>query len=410
MIDNIKADKDFEQKEKDKKALDIIKLSIKNNIRQYTMFIALIGIMLIFSMLSDVFLTPRNLSTLFLQTAHIAVLACGVVLVIVAGSIDLSIGAVVGLTGAIAAILQARYGLGIAPAILITLMAGALIGLWQGYWVAYKNVPAFIVTLAGMMICNGLLLGVTRGETTATSSTFNKIGQSYLPTLFVESSPRDMIPHDTTIIIMLVVIAAYLFFEFRNRRERVSYGFDVLPKTFFILKLTLVIALISIVFIIMALYLGLPYSILILMAIGGLYTFITTKTTFGRHVYAIGGNREAAKLSGIDIKNRILWIFISSGILGAIGGIIFTARVGSAAASAGQSMELDVIAAAIIGGTSTLGGEGTIIGAIIGALVMATLNNGMLLLDVGTTQRLIVRGLVLLAAVWIDISSRKKNN
>ena len=411
MIENMKLDKEAnDKKEKDKKALDIIKLSIKNNIRQYTMFIALIGIMIIFSMLSDVFLKPRNLSTLFLQTAHIAVLACGVVLVIVSGNIDLSIGSVVGLTGAIVAILQARYGIGLAPAILITLMAGALIGLWQGYWIAYRNVPAFIVTLASMMICNGLLLGVTRGETTATSSTFNKIGQAYLPTLFVESNPRDMIPHDTTIIILVLVIVAYLFFEFRKRKDRINYGFDVLPRTFFALKLAFVITLISVVFIVMALYLGLPYSILILMVIGSLFTFITTKTTFGRHVYAIGGNREAAKLSGINIKNRILWIFISSGILGAIGGIIFTARVGSAAASAGQGMELDVIAAAIIGGTSTLGGEGTIVGAIIGALVMATLNNGMLLLDVGTTQRLIVRGSVLLVAVWIDIASRKKNN
>jgi D-xylose transport system permease protein len=398
------------EEEKDRRALDIIKLSIKNNIRQYTMFIALIGIMLIFSLLSDVFLRPRNLSTLFLQTAHIAVLACGVVLVIVSGNIDLSIGSVVGLTGAIVAILQARFGLGIIPAVLITLMVGALIGVWQGYWVAYRNVPSFIVTLAGMMIFNGLLLGVSRGETVATSSTFNKIGQAYLPTIFVDSNPRDLIPHDTTIIILVLLIAAYLMFEFGKRKDRLHYGFEVLPKVFFALKLTLVILLISVVFLIMALYLGLPYSILILMLIGGLYTFITTKTTFGRHVYAIGGNREAAKLSGINIKSRIMWIYISSGILGAIGGIIFTARVGSAAASAGQGMELDVIAAAIIGGTSTLGGEGTIVGAIIGALVMATLNNGMLLLDVGTTQRLIVRGLVLLAAVWIDISSRKKNN
>lgn len=401
---------DLNEEEKDRRALDIIKLSIKNNIRQYTMFIALIGIMLIFSLLSDVFLRPRNLSTLFLQTAHIAVLACGVVLVIVSGNIDLSIGSVVGLTGAIVAILQARFGLGIIPAVLITLMVGALIGVWQGYWVAYRNVPSFIVTLAGMMIFNGLLLGVSRGETVATSSTFNKIGQAYLPTIFVDSNPRDLIPHDTTIIILVLLIAAYLLFEFGKRKDRLHYGFEVLPKVFFALKLTLVILLISVVFLIMALYLGLPYSILILMLIGGLYTFITTKTTFGRHVYAIGGNREAAKLSGINIKSRIMWIYISSGILGAIGGIIFTARVGSAAASAGQGMELDVIAAAIIGGTSTLGGEGTIVGAIIGALVMATLNNGMLLLDVGTTQRLIVRGLVLLAAVWIDISSRKKNN
>ena len=395
--------------ENQRTAMDIIKFSLRNNIRQYTMFIALIGIMFIFSLLSDVFLTPRNLSTLFLQTAHIAVLTCGVVLVIVAGHIDLSIGAVVGLTGAVAAILQAKLGLGVLPAILITLLVGVLIGLWQGYWVAYQDVPAFIVTLAGMMVFNGLLLGVTKGETIATSSAFNKIGQGYLPTLFLENSPKDLVPNDTSLIFWGLVIIGYLWLEFRKRKERVDYGFDVLPKSLFALKIVLVIALITAVFYIMAMYLGVPYSILILMAVGGFYTYLTTKTTFGRHVYAIGGNKEASKLSGINIRKRTLWIFISSGILGAIGGIIYTARVGSAAASAGQGMELDVIAAAIIGGTSTLGGEGSIVGAIIGALVMTTLNNGMLLLDVGTTQRLIVRGLVLLLAVWIDISSRKKN-
>lgn len=391
-------------------AIEIIKLSFKNNVKQYTMFIALIGIMLIFSLLSDVFLTPRNLSTLFLQTSHIAILACGVVLVIVAGHIDLSIGAFVGFTGAIAAILQAKFGFGVVPAIIITIAVGALIGVWQGYWVAYRDVPAFIVTLSGMMVLNGLLLGVTKGETIATSSTFNAIGQDYLPTLFLKNSPKDLIPHDTTVIILILVALVYLYMELRKRKERLSYGFDILPKSLFALKVSLVLTLISTVFLIMALYLGIPYSIIILMGIASLYTFLTTKTTFGRHVYAIGGNKEAAKLSGINIRKRTLWIFISSGILCAIGGILYTARVGSAAASGGSGMELDVIASAIIGGTSTLGGEGTIAGAIIGALVMATLNNGMLLLDVGTTQRLIVRGLVLLIAVWVDIVSRKKNS
>lgn len=394
---------------KEQSSMDIIKLSLRNNIRQYTMFIALIGIMLIFSILSDVFFTPRNLSTLFTQTAHIAILACGVVLVIVAGHIDLSIGAVVGLTGAVAAILQAKLGLGIVPAVLLTLLVGAIIGLWQGYWVAYQDVPAFIVTLAGMMIFNGLLLGVTKGETITTSNVFNKIGQDYIPTLFVKNSPKDLLPHDTTLIILGIVLIVYLWMEFNKRKERINYGFDILPMNLFVLKISLIIVLITAVFLVMALYLGIPYSILLLMAIGGLYTYITKKTTFGRHVYAIGGNKEAAKLSGINIRKRTLWIFISSGILGAIGGIVYTARVGSAAASAGSGMELDVIAAAIIGGTSTLGGEGTIVGAIIGALVMSTLNNGMLLLDVGVTQRLIVKGLVLLLAVWVDIKSRKKN-
>lgn len=388
--------------------LDVIKHSLHTNIRQYTMFIALIGIMAIFTVLSDSFLTPRNLSTLFLQTSHIAVLACGVVLVIVAGHIDLSIGAVVGLTGAIVALLMSS-GVPVFAAILITLVIGALIGVWQGYWVAYHDVPAFIVTLAGMMIFNGLLLGVSRGETIATPMLFNKIGQDYIPTLFMENSPKDMIPHDTTLLVFLAVAATYLFLEIRKRGERVEYGFDVLPMKYFVMKVIGVVAAILAVFGTMSLYLGVPYSALLLMGVGTLYTYITKKTTFGRHVYAIGGNKEAAKLSGINIRMRTLWIFISSGILGAIGGIIYTARVGSAAASAGQAMELDVIAAAIIGGTSTLGGEGTIFGAIVGALVMSTLNNGMLLMDVGTTERLIVKGLVLLFAVWVDIKSRKKS-
>lgn len=396
------------EKQKTGNTIEMIRLSIRNHIRQYTMFIALIGIMIIFSIMNEAFLTPRNLSTLFLQTAHIAILACGVVLVIVAGHIDLSIGAVVGFTGAVAAILQAHYGFDVISAILITLFIGALIGLWQGYWVAYREVPSFIVTLAGMMIFNGLLLGITKGETIATNSTFNKIGQDYIPTLFFPNSPRDLIPHDTTILFLILVMIGYLWFEWKNRKERIRYQFDVLPTHLFILKIVAVILLISSIFLVMAFYLGIPYSILILMAVGGLYHFITTKTTFGRHIYAIGGNKEAAKLSGIHIQRTTLWIFISSGILGAIGGIIYTARVGSAAASAGQGMELDVIAAAIIGGTSTLGGQGTIIGAIIGALVMSTLNNGMLLMDVGTTERFVVRGLVLLLAVWVDIASRNK--
>lgn len=393
--------------------IDIIKFQLKNNIRQYTMFIALIGIMMIFSFMKESFFTPRNFSMLMLQTAHIAILACGVVLVIVAGHIDLSIGAVVGLTGAICAILMRSFGGttgGIILAILITLVIGAIIGVWQGYWVAYRNVPAFIVTLAGMMFFNGLLLKVTKGETITVPDKFKVFGQEYIPTLFGQvNNSKDMIPQNSTIIIMFLVLAIILFMELRKRKERIKYGFDVLPMGLFCLKILMVDAMVSFVFIMMSLYRGVPYSTLLLMLVGVIYAFITNKTTFGRHVYAIGGNKEAAKLSGIDIKKRTLMIFVSSGILGAIGGIIYTSRLASATAAAGQGMELEVIAAAIIGGTSTLGGEGTIIGAIIGALVMATLNNGMLLLDVGTPERLIVKGFVLLIAVWIDISTRKKN-
>lgn len=390
--------------------LKMVMTSFKSNIRDYTMFIALIGIMAIFSVMSDSFLTPRNLSTLLLQTAHIAILACGVVLVIVAGHIDLSIGAVVGFTGAIAAILMGKMGFGVLPAILVTIAVGALIGLWQGYWVAYQDVPAFIVTLAGMMVFNGLLLGVTNGETISTPKLFNAIGTDFLPTIFLANSPKDNIPNDTTLIFYGVVLIIYLFSEFNKRKERQKYGFEVLPKSLFTLKLILVSAMLTAVFGVLSMYLGISYSMILMLLIGALYSFITTKTTFGRHVYAIGGNKEATKLSGINIRQRTLMIFVSSGILGAIGGIVYTARVGSAAASAGSGMELDVIASAIIGGTSTLGGEGKIVGAIVGALVMATLNNGMLLMDVGAMQRMIIKGLVLLIAVWIDIQSRKKGS
>lgn len=390
--------------------LKMVMTSFKTNIRDYTMFIALIGIMAIFSVMSDSFLTPRNLSTLLLQTAHIAILACGVVLVIVAGHIDLSIGAVVGFTGAIAAILMGKLGFGVLPAILVTIAVGALIGLWQGYWVAYQDVPAFIVTLAGMMVFNGLLLGVTNGETISTPKLFNAIGTDFLPTIFLANSPKDSIPNDTTLIFYGIVLVIYLFSEFNKRKERQKYGFEVLPKNLFALKLILVSAMLTAVFGVLSMYLGISYSMILMLLIGALYSFITTKTTFGRHVYAIGGNKEATKLSGINIRQRTLMIFVSSGILGAIGGIVYTARVGSAAASAGSGMELDVIASAIIGGTSTLGGEGKIVGAIVGALVMATLNNGMLLMDVGAMQRMIIKGLVLLIAVWIDIQSRKKGS
>lgn len=385
-----------------------IKVLIKNNIRQYTMFIALIGIMLIFTMLEPKFLTPRNISTLFLQTGYIAILTCGIVLIIVAGHIDLSVGAVVGLTGAIAARFMETLGLNMWVAIVLTLLVGLAIGLWQGAWVAYANVPAFIVTLAGMLIFNGLLLLVTKGGITINfSKQFKLIGQGYLPTLFVENNVKDMIPHDTTFIIMCVALVLFVIFEFRKRAERKKYNFDILSPKMFALKLVAVSILIVAVLGVMALYKGMPYSILIVIVIAGLYTFLTNNTAFGRHVYAIGGNKEAAKLSGINIKRRTLMMFASMGILGAAGGMVYGARVGSASSSAGAGMELDVIASAIIGGTSTMGGEGTIIGAVIGALVMGTLENGLLLLGVSTEARMIIKGLVLLIAVFVDIKTRK---
>ncbi|GMQ58577.1 sugar ABC transporter permease [Vallitalea sediminicola] len=333
----------------------------------------------------------------------------GVVLVIVAGHIDLSIGSVVGFLGAIAATLQVNLHFGTFLTIVLTLVVGLIIGLWQGYWVAYRNVPAFIVTLAGMMIFKGALLGVTNGATIAPlDDSFKALGQGYVPnisSLNIGSVSINM----TTVIIGIIAIIIYNALELKKRGERKRYDFEILPKNLQMVKMIVVSIAIAIFFGIMASYKGVPYSIVLVLIVGILYTFITKNTTFGRHVYAIGGNKEASRLSGINIKQRNLLIFASMGILSALGAIIFTARLNAASASAGAGLELEVIASAIIGGTSTMGGEGTIVGAIIGALVMATLNNGMSLMNVGPTWQYIVKGLILLLAVWVDISTKKKN-
>lgn len=386
--------------------MDTLRVTLKNNIRQYTMFIALIGLMIVFTILTKgTFITARNLSNLFLQTAHIAIMACGVVLVIVAGHIDLSLGSVLGFTGAIAAVLQVQYKMGTVSAIVITLLVGLLIGLWQGYWVAYQDVPAFIVTLAGMMIFRGALIGVTQGRTIAPmNDSFKAIGQEYLPNIITNEHF-----HMTTLIIGVLCIVIYIITELNKRKERKRYHFTVLPMGLQIAKIILVSVGIGVFFLIMVLYKGIPYSIILVLIVALLYSFIANKTSFGRHVYAIGGNKEAAKLSGINIRQRNLLIFIGMGILTALAGIVFTARLNAASAAAGNAMELEVIASAIIGGTSTLGGVGTISGAIIGALVMSTLNNGMSLMNVGPTWQYIVKGLILLLAVWMDIASRKKS-
>lgn len=377
--------------------------SIKNNIRQYTMVIALIVVMLIFTFLTDgTFMTPRNLSNLLIQTSHIAILACGIVLIIVAGHIDLSIGSVVGFTGAIAAVLQVNYNMGTVQAIMLTLFSGAVIGLWQGYWVAYRGVPAFIVTLAGMLFFQGTLLSITKGATVAPmNDSYKAIGQNYIPNIGSSSI------HVTTLILGIIVIAIYNIYEIKKRKERIKYNFEIMQIYMQLIKMLFISAAIAIFFGIMILYKGMPWSIVLVLLVAGIFTFITQKTKFGRYVYAIGGNKEAAKLSGINIKRITLGIFTLMGILYSLSGIVYSARLNSAAASAGKGMELEVIAAAIIGGTSTMGGEGTIVGAIIGALVMATLNNGMSLMNSPSEWQYMIKGLILLGAVWVDIASRR---
>jgi D-xylose transport system permease protein len=374
-----------------------MKKNILGNIRQYTMLIALVGIWLIFSLLTNgIFISPRNLSNLFLQTAAVAVIAIGMTLIIVTRNIDLSVGSIAAFAGAVAAFLQVHMVVPTGIAIAAALIAGLLVGAWHGYWIAYRLVPAFIVTLSSMMIFRGAVLGITKGATIAPlSNAFKAIGQNYLPT-------------HASIIVAVLTIFLFVFFVINTRRQRIKYGFIVSSAIWVLFKVLLISAAIGGFFTILIINRGVPYAVLLVLALAAAFNFIARNTVFGRQLYAIGGNPDAATLSGVNIQKRIMFLYMIFGVLTAIGGLVFTARLNAATTSAGVGMELDVISAAVIGGTSLMGGEGTIFGSVIGALIMASLDNGMSLMDTNITYQYVIKGLILLLAVWVDIATRKK--
>lgn len=380
--------------------------SVKQNLKQYTMLAALLSIWIIFSLTTDgIFLMPRNLSNLLLQTCTIASLAVGMTLIIVAGHINLAVGSVAGFLGAVAAIMQTRWGMPLIPTILITLALGALIGAWEGYWTAYQKVPAFIVTLAGMLAFRGATIGVTGGETIGpVSDGLKAISQAYLPNIFHIQGFND-----SSFLFIVLALVLLVVFDLKKRNARMKYGLVVIPMELQILKIILIATAIGVMGAVLVTYRGIPYAVLIVLALVLVVNFIAEKTTFGRHIYAIGGNQDAAKLSGINIRLKTMLTFILMGAITAIGALIFLARQGSADTSAGNLFELDAIAAAVIGGTSLAGGEGTIPGAIIGALVMESLNNGMSLMNMDITYQYIIKGMILLIAVWVDFLTRKKD-
>jgi len=371
-------------------------LSFKFDLQSYTLIIALVLIAIIFGFFTGgEFLSSRNISNLFTQMSVIAVLAIGMTLVIVAGHIDLSVGSIVGLTGGIAAILQVWYDWNTFLVVIAAIVIGAVLGLWQGWWVAYRAVPAFIVTLGGMLIFRGILIGLSKGQTVAPmDESFKQIGNSYFP-------------YVPGYILALVSIVLLVFFTAKNRQKRqgmglllaspmIDYG-KIASYSFFILLATYMLNR----------YYGIPVPILIVVLFAIIFIFISSKTSFGRYVYAIGGNPEAAALSGINIKRNTLWVFIIMGALSGIAGLLLTSRLNAATVSAGNSYELDAIAACVIGGTSLMGGKGKIVGALIGALIMASIDNGMSMMNIGAYWQYIVKGLILIVAVWIDISSKK---
>ncbi|MBR0575216.1 sugar ABC transporter permease [Proteiniclasticum sp. BAD-10] len=383
-----------------------LKTMLKKNIREYGMFIALFAIMLVFSYLSDgVFMSPRNISNLINSMGYIAVLAVGMTLILIIKHIDLSVGYVAGFLGAVAAMLMTAYKMPVYAVIPIILVLGMLIGLFNGFMVAQLKIPAFVVSLAGMLIFRGALLQVTvkTGTIIVPDDAFNAIGIGYIPDI-------KLIPgyHTITLILGALAIGLFIYFQFQNRRNKKKYNFEVVPIKIFYIKLVFISLLIAYVTWILSDYNGLSWTVVIVLIVVGLYNFIQTKTVLGRHIYAVGGNGEAATLSGIDVKKVTLFVFASMSTLAALSGILFTARLQSATVSAGTGFELDAIASAYVGGVSAAGGVGRVTGSIIGALVMASLTSGMNLLNVGVSYQYIIRGAILILAVVFDVQTRNK--
>jgi putative multiple sugar transport system permease protein len=382
---------------------------LRQNIREYGMYIALFVIMVIFTITTDrVFISSRNLSNLLNQTGYIAVLAVGMTLVIVIRHVDLSVGFLAGFLGAVTAIALVSWGWPVYVVIPVVLALGVIAGLITAFPVAQLGIPSFVASLAGWLIYRGLLLLATEGTGTIIipDEAFNAIGNGYIPDLPLSGFLPET--HKLTLLIGLIAIVLFIASELNGRRTKQAYNFEVLPMDIFILKLVFVSALIGGITWVLAGYNGLSWTVVIMLLVVGVYHFVTSQTVLGRHIYAIGGNPEAAELSGISVKRLTYVVFGSMGMLSALSGILFTSRLQSATTTAGTLFELDAIAAAYVGGVSAAGGVGKVLGSIIGALVMTSLTSGMNLMGVGIAYQYVVRGAVLVAAVVFDVATRSR--
>ncbi|PRY82751.1 sugar ABC transporter permease [Alkalibacterium olivapovliticus] len=382
------------------------KALIKENIRDYGMFIALFAIMITFNILTNgMFMSSRNVSNLLDSAGYIAVLAVGMTLVIVIRHIDLSVGYIAGFLGAVAAILLMQQGWSVFLVIPVILILGIVIGLFNGLLIAQLGIPAFVATLAAMLIFRGALLQVTAGTGTiiVQDPFFNAIGNGFIPSVMEINSL-----HLTTLLIGLIAILFFIYGEVKTRIDRIKYNFEVVSVPIFVLKLIFISLIIGYITYILAGYNGFSWTVIIVLLITMIYHFITSKTVLGRQIYAVGSNPEAAHLSGINVKKVTYIVMGSMSMLAALSGIMYTARLQSATTTAGMLFELDAIAAAYVGGVSSAGGVGKVTGAIIGAIVMASLTNGMNLMGVGISYQYMIRGGVLAGAVIFDVITRKR--
>lgn len=402
--------------------------SLVANLREYGLVLALIAIMVFFQFTTGTLFKPVNLSNLVQQNSFIIVMALGMLLVIVSGHIDLSVGSVAGFIGALAAMMMVIWPLGIFsdPLVvsIVCLLIGGLIGAAQGYWIAYHRIPSFIVTLAGMLVFRGMCQGLLGGGSSVgpLPEGFKQLSSGFLPDVI---GPLVLVPqtvnaagktimgsgvvlHSTTIVIGILGVLAYVLAGVSARRTRVRHGYDAEPLVLFMIKTIVISALGLFLVYQFALYRGLPIVLVLMAILIAFFVFITKKTTVGRRVYAMGGNIKAAQLSGIKTERLTLLVFVNMGVLSALGGLIIAARLGQAVPAAGLGSELDVIAAVFIGGASAMGGVGQVISTVVGGFIMGVMNNGMSIMGVNVDWQQVVKGLVLLGAVIFDVYNKNK--
>ncbi|MGM9903458.1 amino acid or sugar ABC transporter permease [Enterococcus sp. 10A9_DIV0425] len=389
---------------REKKAWNI-KEKVLDIFSKYSMVIILIALLIAFQLMTGgIFLRPLNITNIVLQNSHILILAAGMLLVVLLGYVDLSVGSVMAFVGAMAGMLMVNNGISPWLAVPLCLLVGGVIGAWQGFWVAYVGIPAFIVTLAGLLMFRGLTQVVLGGQSLAPfPSAFQKMSTGYLPDVFG-------IPgmHVLTLLLGAILAVSLVFAQWRARARRKENLFEVPSMNAFILKAAMTIVLVLGLSYIFASYQGFPVILIILGIIVGIYGFLTNRTVAGRQIYATGGNLKAAQLSGIKTKKITFWVFVNMGMMAALAGLILAARLNAATPQAGTSLELDAMASVYFGGASTSGGIGTITGAIVGGLVMGVLNNGMSIMGVGVDWQQAIKGLILLLAVVLDIYNKKR--
>lgn len=379
--------------------------AMRRNMRQYGMLIALALIVALFAIWTDgVLLQPNNVTNLVLQNSYILVLAIGMMIVIISGHIDLSVGSLAAFVSAACAVMMVEHDVPWVLALVIALAIGAAAGAWQGFWIAYVGIPSFIVTLAGMLLFRGgtqILLGSR--SLGPFPEGFQEISTGYLP----EVGPQTNY-HNLTLLLGLVLIAFAVAQEVRDRRRQQNYELDVLPRSLFLTKCVAMAAAVLAFTLTLASYRGVPVVLLLLAALLIGFGFVMRNAVVGRHVYALGGNQAAAKLSGVKDRRVTFLVFMNMGMLAALAGVVYAARLNAGVPQAGVNFELEAIAAAFIGGASMSGGVGTVLGAVIGGLVLGVLNNGMSLVGVGTDYQQVIKGLVLLAAVGFDVWNKRR--